>query len=416
MVTSRSGQRRWALLSVPIVAILLVVPFLYVITASTQPADGDEAGTGSPASPTAIAKGEAPQLAVGQGARIDQQPVLPVQTVATAAPTAEPLAIVNGSALFPRELQDAIAIDAMMASLAGQSPTSPALLLEQLINTLLIVQDAGSNPPTIDTAAYLAAILQAYGREPSTLDQALAAASIDRERFDAFVSQLAVADALARAKQADDGQAPADYVRDLQQRAQISFGSEASAILTAAAPVDASAPNPTDDAGVSMAAPAAAEVSEAAPSISDEPRGTETGQLAPDFLLPTLSEGLGEFGLRNLWDSPTVLIFWTTWCPYCLRQTPVLVEAHKQWSQRGIQFVGINVKEERSSVEPYVAEHGIAYPILLDADGATASAYAVPGYPTTYFLDANNRIVARHVGALTKEQLDSYLLTLRSAE
>ncbi len=412
MVASRPRQRRMTLLSVPIVATLLVVLFVFVITASTQPAAVDEAGIASPALPTAKAEGEVPEPAAA-ALRVDRQPV---QAVVPAPPSAEPLVIVNGAALFSYDLQDAIAIDAAMASIAGQSPTSPALLLEQLINTLLIVQDAGNQPPNIDTAAYLAAILQAYGREPSSLDQALAAASIDRERFDAFVSQLAVADALARAKQAEDGQAPADYVRELQQRAQISFGGEASAILSAAAADDESAPNPTANAGVSMAPSAAAEVTEAAPSIPDEQRGTETGQLAPDFLLPTLSEGMGDFSLRHLLDSPVVLIFWTTWCPYCLRQTPVLVEAHRQWSQRGIQFAGINVKEERSSVEPYVAEHGIAYPILLDADGATASAYAVPGYPTTYFLDANNRIVARHVGALTKEQLDSYLLALRPAE
>ncbi|MFN3335419.1 MAG: TlpA family protein disulfide reductase, partial [Caldilinea sp.] len=97
-------------------------------------------------------------------------------------------------------------------------------------------------------------------------------------------------------------------------------------------------------------------------------------------------------------------------------QTPTLVEAHRQWREEGIQFVGVNVKEDFSVVEPYVQQHGIEYPILLDADGAVASVYAVQGYPTTYFLDGNNRIVARHVGALTKEQLQNYLLALRLAQ
>ncbi len=416
MDASRSERRRKTLLLVPIVATLLVVLFLFVITSSTQPAAVDQAATVSLATPSTSAAAEAPLPAAEAEQQPEHQPVLPVSTVALAAPTAEPLAIVNGAAVFASDLEDAIAIDAVMASLAEQSPTSPALLLEQLINTRLVAQDAGGNLPAIDIAAYVAAILQAYGREPSTLDQALTAASIDRERFDAFVSQLAVADALARTQQATTGQVPADYVRELQQRAQISFGSEASAILSVADASDAVAQEPTADAGAPTASPIAEEVTVAASSIPDEPRGTETGQLAPDFSLPTLSEGRESVGLRDLLDAPTVLIFWTTWCPYCLRQTPVLVEAHRQWSQQGIQFVGIDVKEERGAVEPYVAEHGIAYPILLDADGAIASAYAVPGYPTTYFLDANNRIVARHVGALTKEQLDSYLQTLRPAE
>jgi hypothetical protein len=67
-------------------------------------------------------------------------------------------------------------------------------------------------------------------------------------------------------------------------------------------------------------------------------------------------------------------------------------------------------------VTPYLAEHAIEYPVLLDRDGATAGAYAVQGYPTTYFLDNSARIVARHVGALTEEQLNNYLHMLRPAE
>src|SRR5690606_34966791 len=205
----------------------------------------DQAATVSLATPSTSAAAEAPLPAAEAEQQPEHQPVLPVSTVALAAPTAEPLAIVNGAAVFASDLEDAIAIDAVMASLAEQSPTSPALLLEQLINTRLVVQDAGGNLPVIDIAAYVAAILQARGREPSMLDQALAAASIDRERFDTFVSQLAVADALARTQQAATGQAPADYVRELQQRAQISFGSEASAILSVAAAGDAVAQEPT---------------------------------------------------------------------------------------------------------------------------------------------------------------------------
>ena len=415
MVASRTGRRHKTLLIVPIVATLLAILFLFVISLSTPPVAVKDTANGGWTSPGTAIEAAETEPALKGSERIEQQPA-PVQTVVIAPPPDEPLAVVNGAALFPRDLQDAVAIDAVMASLTGQSPTSPALLLEQLINTHLVVQAGGSTLPAIDTANYVAAILQAYGRESSTLDQALTAASIDRERFDAFVSQLALADRLARAQQTATGQPPADYVRELQQRAQISFGSEAGAILSVIAAGDAAAPESTTDDAAPIVAPVTPEVTAAASSVPDEPRGTEIGQLAPDFSLLTLSEDIGSVGLRNLMGVPTVLIFWTTWCPYCLRQTPVLVEAHRQWSQQGIQFVGIDVKEERGAVEPYVAEHGIAYPILLDADGAIASAYAVPGYPTTYFLDANNRIVARHVGALTKEQLDSYLLTLRPAE
>jgi peroxiredoxin len=93
-----------------------------------------------------------------------------------------------------------------------------------------------------------------------------------------------------------------------------------------------------------------------------------------------------------------------------------MVDAHRRWESLGVQFVGINVRENSDPVDTYVTQHGITYPILLDVDGAVAAEYAIQGFPTTYFLDANLRIVARQVGALTSEQLDAYLRALRSAE
>ncbi len=107
----------------------------------------------------------------------------------------------------------------------------------------------------------------------------------------------------------------------------------------------------------------------------------------------------------DLLGQPTVLSFWTTWCPYCRRQTPVLVDAYQQYAGDGIRFVGINVKEDHGVVEKYLTKNGVDYPIALDADGQVASDYNVRGFPTTIFLDAEGRIVARHVGALDEANL-----------
>ncbi len=134
--------------------------------------------------------------------------------------------------------------------------------------------------------------------------------------------------------------------------------------------------------------------------------------LAPEFVLATMADDASSLALDDLRGQPTVLSFWTTWCPYCLRQTPVMVEAFARVADEGIQFVGIDVQEDRNTVATYLAQHQIEYPILLDEQGSIAAQYAVQGYPTTYFLDSDNRIVARNMGALTGEQLNTYLQML----
>lgn len=413
MVVSRNEQGRRPLLIVPIVAALVVIAFLFLITSTVAPASVETAASPDLAAPTTRAADKAPLPDDGAAERVDRQPVPPAEAGVPAPQPAEPLAIVNGTTLSPRDLEEAIAIDAVMAAMAGQSPTSPALLLEQLVNTRLVLQAAGDNIPAIDTAARLASLLAASGRDLAALDQALAASSIDRERFDLYFAQLVAADALARAHQAGSSQAPDAYVRELQRQARISFSGDGSALLAAnvVEPTSQPAAPAPDIEAIGVKANDVEKIVADAPAVN-EARGTEVGQIAPQFSLPALDGAQGDLALESLRGQPLVLSFWTTWCPYCLRQTPVLVDAYGEWSARGIQFVGINVQEERGAVEPYVSEHGIAYSILLDAAGETAQAYAIQGYPTTYFLDADNRIVARHVGALTAEQLTGYLQNL----
>ena len=139
----------------------------------------------------------------------------------------------------------------------------------------------------------------------------------------------------------------------------------------------------------------------------------EVGQAAPLFDLPVLNGAPAEFvTLERLAGKPAVLSFWTTWCPYCRNQTPALIAAHAQYSPNGVSFIGIDVKEAPAEVQNYLTAQGINYPIALDQNGQVAGAYNVTGYPTTYFLDAQGRVAARHLGALFSEQLDGYLKAL----
>ncbi|MCL4829583.1 MAG: TlpA family protein disulfide reductase [Caldilinea sp.] len=329
-------------------------------------------------------------------------------------------------------MKEAVTIDALMAELARQSPTNAAKIVEQLINTEVVLQRADGAATQQEIIAALEGLLATHSRTFDDLAAALATNDIPQERFDRYFSRLVSANAYLYSQQAATGVAAPVLLRSWQQETRISFGSIAASLFDAVqTPTTSSEIAAAPDKGTLAQPPIEPTAESIADSITnsivdapaepfdlepDEPRGVETGQIAPDFALPELSKDFATKNLHNFRGSPSVLSFWTTWCPYCLRQTPTLVEAHRQWGEQGIQFVGVNVKEDPSVVEPYVQQHGIEYPILLDADGAVASAYAVQGYPTTYFLDKNNRIVARHVGALTKEQLQNYLLALRPAE
>lgn len=423
----QSRSRRWLAFTIPLLAIGLVTVFLWLVRNSAD-------GRSSPAAVQAdyVAPTSAALVLVTPAHEAASLPLpvphTPTPTIASAASDAaasdaaasdDIVAVVGGVALLRQELETTLAIERVMAGLTGQPPASPDSVLEQWINTELVLQRSGASLDPEKAAAALDPILARYGHARSALMNALAAANIAETAFDTYFARLVAADAYLRAQTAVTGLTVTDLIKAWQREAQISFGPVASAILSAGvAPTPVPSDVPATDAPTQVASatttPTAAIAAEVA-FAPDEPRGTEIGQLAPDFALSIVGDANLQYTLRNLLGSPTVLSYWTTWCPYCLRQTPVLVAAHRQWGEK-IQFVGVNVAEDADVVTPYIAEHAIDYPILLDRDGVTAGAYAVRGYPTTYFLDSNARIVARHVGALTAEQLNSYLLMLRPDE
>lgn len=342
----------------------------------------------------AIAKAPAPEAA-------DMQDAAHASGV-----TQEIVAVVAGEAITLRDFQEAVAIDALMAAWAGVQSASAGAILEQLINTAAVLHRGEVKVEGAQASLALDQFLQTHHRTRAELKAALEAQGIAWERFERYFVRLIAADEYLRTQQAATDATSAELLQIWRQETPISFGPAADGLFDAASAPGAQ--NQTDEVEASTVPSAVDSVAE----IVAEPRGVEVGQLAPAFRLPAMPD----FTVKTLQDfsgRPTVLSFWTTWCPYCLRQTPVMVEAHHRWQALGVEFVGINVRETSDLVEKYMAQHEIAYPILLDADGAVAADYAIQGFPTTYFLNANHRIVARHVGALTSERLETYLQTLQ---
>lgn len=144
--------------------------------------------------------------------------------------------------------------------------------------------------------------------------------------------------------------------------------------------------------------------------LGQDPQRIESplvGKPAPEFTLQTVAggEALGPAKFRG---KPVVLNFWATWCRPCWEEHPTLTQAAQTLGDR-VQFIGVVFQDDERKIRSFLQQRGSGYPTVVDERGKTAIAYGVGGIPETFFLDATGRIVAKHDGPLSPEQLNEYV-------
>ncbi len=128
---------------------------------------------------------------------------------------------------------------------------------------------------------------------------------------------------------------------------------------------------------------------------------------APEFA-GTLLDG-DAFDSSSLAGDVAVLNFWGSWCAPCRVETPAFSEVSQEYADRGVRFLGINVKEtDQQFADAFVADKGIAFPSLYDPRGEVSLAfrdYPPSAIPSTIVLDRHYRVAAVYTGEVQQDDL-----------
>jgi thiol-disulfide isomerase/thioredoxin len=134
-----------------------------------------------------------------------------------------------------------------------------------------------------------------------------------------------------------------------------------------------------------------------------QPRETEgpeqlVGKAAPEIKLPML-EG-GTFDLAEQKGKKTVLLdFWATWCGPCRVAMPALVEIAKDYSDKGVVYYAVNLRESPDTIRRYLEDSKLKIQVPLDKDGSVAKKYLVRGIPTMVIVGTDGTVQKVHVGS-----------------
>lgn len=97
--------------------------------------------------------------------------------------------------------------------------------------------------------------------------------------------------------------------------------------------------------------------------------------------------------LSDYQGTPVILHFWATWCPYCKKLQPKLVELEEKYQKSGIKLIAISFNED-DDARPQDEINARGYHFITAVNGeSVAMLYGVRGTPTTFFINRQGKAI-----------------------
>jgi cytochrome c biogenesis protein CcmG/thiol:disulfide interchange protein DsbE len=127
---------------------------------------------------------------------------------------------------------------------------------------------------------------------------------------------------------------------------------------------------------------------------------------APQVEFETLEDDGTTIRLSDYRGKAVVLNFWASWCEPCKKEAPLLQEIWERHRDDGLVVLGIDAQDFRSDARAFVERYGLTYPIAYDGNGASLGRFGNTGFPETWFMGRDGRLVGEHIiGEFDREQL-----------
>jgi cytochrome c-type biogenesis protein len=107
--------------------------------------------------------------------------------------------------------------------------------------------------------------------------------------------------------------------------------------------------------------------------------------------------------------------FWATWCDPCYIEIPWLIEMQQKYAAKGFTILGVSMDEEgKAAVVPFLAKERfnvngqklpMNYPIVIGNDDVADKFGGLLGYPTTFLISKDGKIVTKVQGLISYDEL-----------
>lgn len=115
--------------------------------------------------------------------------------------------------------------------------------------------------------------------------------------------------------------------------------------------------------------------------------------------------------LDSIKGKPTVITFWATTCPGCVKEIPHIQELHDKYADRGVNVVGLAMSyDPLDQINAMVEQKDMTYTIWQDKTGRGAEVFGpVRVTPTFFVLDSQARVAYQKIGLIDMDRVEGII-------
>lgn len=91
----------------------------------------------------------------------------------------------------------------------------------------------------------------------------------------------------------------------------------------------------------------------------------------------------------------TLIDFWASWCPYCIRELPQMSDLYEEYSGNGFEIIGVAVRDIPADTKDAVAKHAIKWPVIFNTQRKPYDVYGFSGIPHHILIGPDGTIISR---------------------
>ena len=92
------------------------------------------------------------------------------------------------------------------------------------------------------------------------------------------------------------------------------------------------------------------------------------------------------------------LDFWASWCPPCRESCPFMNELQRELGDKGLRIIAVSVDKTPDDARRFLERFPPLFTVALDPKWTCASAYLLPGMPTSFIIDREGVVRSVRIG------------------